>query len=329
MSVSIPSPLRILGLARILAGAWFIASGAATLRQRTYLIPQAKRLFGGDIGATDAPVRALIVLMAAVMLVLVGLVLIVKGIGWIRRLLSDELEEMPWWRRDILDRGVRALVRACGGALVLAGCCLALPWFTADDLLGPFPAGFVTVLPLVTAVWAVLGLMLLGSDGPRIEPFEWRLPARAGSSQAPGDGPIIESRPRLLQRMPDAVGLALGAVGVLVQCLMLSWWDLSPLGFPLVATSIIRHTGSIAGGILFFVLGDRMLTAAAELLLRFRYESLLILIDGTRDGMVARAAALRTESRGLTGSRYILAAVGGPHVRESALSTIAMAGYPV
>jgi hypothetical protein len=364
---SISSPLRILGLTRILAGGWFIRSGVATLRQYPDLVPQAKRLFGGDIGATDAPIRALLVLILAVGLVLLGPVLIVKGIGWMCRLLlphdgpkaiardevfatlrhhqlpayavrptepnwplrhqlSDELAEMPWWRRDLLDIGVRAFVRSCGGALVLAGLSLALPLFTTDDLLGPFPAEFVTLLLFVTAIWAALALMLIPPDGLRIESVELPLPVRAGSSQALRAEEISESRPLLLPREFDGLAVALGMLGVMVQCLILSWWDLSPIGFPLLATSIIRHTGSIAGGILFFVLGDRMLTAAAELLLRFRYESLLVLIDDARDGMVARAAAIRSESRGLTGSRHILAAVGGPHVRDSALSTVFLAG---
>ena len=367
VGASIPSPLRILGLARILAGGWFIASGVATLRQYPDLVPQAKRLFGGEIGATDAPIRALLVLILAVGLVLLGPVLIVKGIGWMRRLLlppdgpkaiardevfatlrhhqlrayavrptepnwplrhqlSDELAEMPWWRRDLLDIGVRTFVRSCGGALVLAGLSLALPLVTTDDLLGPFPAEFVTLLLFVTAIWAALALMLIPPDGLRIESVELPLPVHAGSSQALRAEQIIESRPLLFPRGFDGLAVTLGMLGVMVQCLILSWWDLSPIGFPLLATSIIRHTGSIAGGILFFVLGDRMLTAAAELLLRFRYESLLVLIDDASNGMVARAAAIRTESRELTGSRYILAAVGGPHVRDSALATVSMAG---
>ena len=365
---SIPNPLRILGLTRMLAGGWFIVSGVATLRQYPDLVPMAERLFGGDIGATDAPIRSLLALITAVGLVLLGLVLVVKGTRWVgrvllplegptaiardeviatlrhhqlpsyavrptepnwplRHLLSDDLAEMPWWRCDILDSGVGTFVRSCGGVLALAGICLALPRFTAADLLGPFPAGFVTVLPFVTAIWAALVLLLIGLDVPRIESVEWRLPVRAGSSQALRAEQIIESRPVLLKQQLDGLGAILGMLGVMVQCLMLSWWDLSPVGFPLLATSIIRHTGSIAGGILFFVLGDRMVAAAAELLLSFRYESLLVLIDDASEGMIARAAAIRTESRGLTGPRHILAAVGGPHVRETAFSAVAMAAH--
>lgn len=365
-----PSPLRILGLTRILAGGWFIASGVATLRQYPDLVPQAERLFGGDIGATDAPIRALLLLILAVGLVLLGPVLVVKGIGWTRRLLlppdgptaiardetlatlrhhelpsyavrptepnwplrhllSDDLAEMPWWRRDILDSGVRAFVRSCAGALLLAGIFLVLHRITTEDLLGPFPTGFVTLLLFVTAIWAALGLMLIGADVPRIESVEWPLSAQAGSNQAPYAGQIIESTPVLLKGELAGLGVTLGVLGVMVQCLMLSWWDLSPIGFPLLATSLLRHTGSIAAGILFFVLGDRMLAAAADLLLSFRYESLLVLIDDAGDGRVARASAIRTESRGLTGPRRILAAVGGPHVRDSALSTVAMAAQSV
>ncbi len=367
---SIPNPLRLLGLTRILAGGWFIASGVATLRQYPDLVPQAERLFGGDIGATDAPIRALLVLVLAAGLVLLGPVLIVKGIRWmrrlplppegptsltrdevaatlrqhqlpayavrpaepiwpLRRLLSDDLAEMPWWRRDILEVGVRAFVRSCGGALVLAGAWLALPLLSTDDLLGPFPMVFVILLLFVTAIWAALALLLIPSDGLRIESVELPLSAGAASRQALRAEQIHEVRPLMLPREIDGPGVTLGMLGVMVQCLMLSWWELSPIGFPLLATSIIRHAGSIAGGILFFVLGDRMLTAAAELLRRWRYESLLILIDDVGDGMVARAAAIRSESRGLTGPRHILAAVGGPHVRDSALATLARAEHAV
>jgi hypothetical protein len=103
---------------------------------------------------------------------------------------------------------------------------------------------------------------------------------------------------------------------------MLWWWELSPIDYPLPATSIIRHAGSIAGGVLFFVVGGRMVVAATKLLLVFRYESTLVLIDTDGHGMVARAAAVRTESLGPMGPRHIVAAVGGSYVRESAQSLI-------
>lgn len=360
---SIPNPLRILGVARILAGGWFIASGVVTLRQYHLLVPQAERLFGGDIGATDAPIRSLLALIIAAALVVIGPVLAAKGFRWMRHLrlppegpgaigrdeviatlrhrqllayadgpaepywplrrwLADELADMTWWRREIVSRGVRTLVRACVLVLVLAVCWLALSQFATIDLLGPFPVSFVIVLPFVTAIWAVLALLLIAPNGPRIESAEFSLPARADSGREVQAEQIIESRPRMLKSESPGLGIALGITGVAVQCLMLSWWNLSSIGYPLLATSIIRHTGSIAGGILFFVLGNHMVTTAAELLLRIRYDSVLVLIDDTENGVVARAAAVRTESRGLAGVRHVVAAVGGTDVRESAETLI-------
>jgi hypothetical protein len=352
----------------MVAGVWFIASGVAMLRQYTYLVPQAKRLLAGDIGATDAPVRALFVLVLGVGLVLLGPVLIGKGITWLRRLrlppdgpmaiaqdeaiavlrhhelpsyaakppepnwplrhlLRDELAELPWWRRDMLDSGVRTFVRSCGAALLLAACWLGISRVAADDVLGPFPVGFVTVLPLVTGIWAALVLLLIAANGQRAESVELPVPTQVGSGPVLHVDRIIENRPLLLPRTLDWLGVTLGLLGLTVQCLILSWWDLSLVSFPLLATSIIRHTGSMAGGLLFFVLGDRMLTTAGTLLQNFRYDSFLVLIDGASGGTVARAAAIRTESVGLTGPRHILAAVGGPRARESALSMISNAEH--
>jgi hypothetical protein len=182
--------------------------------------------------------------------------------------------------------------------------------------------GFVIVLPVVTAIGAVLVLLLIAPNAPRIESIEFPLPARPGSGREPGAEQIIESRPRILNREPSGLGITLGVTGVAVQCLMLAWWNLSPIGYPLLATSVLRHAGSIAGGVLFFVLGHRMVTAAAELLLRFPYNSIIVLINDTVRGAVAHATAARTEGRGLAGPRRVVAAVAGTDVRGSAQSLI-------
>jgi hypothetical protein len=240
----------------------------------------------------------------------------------LRRWLADELADLTWWRREITSRAVRAFVRSCGAVVALALCCLVLPRVMTDDLVGPFPAGFVSMLPFVTAIWAVLGLMLIGSTGPRIEAEELPLPARAEHSGDVRKEQIIESRPKMLDREPPGLGLMLGGTGVAVQCLMLWWWNLSPIDYPLRATSIIRHAGSIAGGLVFFVVGGRMVASATTLMLVFRYESMLVLIETGSHGMLARAAAVRTASLGLTGPRHVVAAVGGSYVRESAPSLI-------
>lgn len=357
---SIPNPLRVLGLARVLAGVWFVVTGVATLRQYNDLVPQAARLFGTDSGTTGAPMHALLMLVAASVLVVIGLVLAAKGFVWMRRVplpregpaaierddvvatlrhrqllaygdgpvapywplrrwLADPLADMPWWRRDITSSGVRAFVRSCGLVIMLAVGCVVLPTIMTDDLVGPFPTTFVITLPFVTAIWAVLGLMLIGSGGPRIESEDLPLEAGAEYRRNLQEEQFIESRPAILDREPPGLALTLGATGVAVQCLMLWWWNLSPIDYPLRATTIIRHAGSIAGGGVFFVVGGRMVVAAVKLLLVFRYESMLVLVD---QGTVARAAAVRTVSLGLTGSRHVVAAVGGSYVREIAQTLI-------
>jgi hypothetical protein len=363
LTSTISNPLRLLGLARVLAGSWFVTSGALTLRQHNDLVPQAQRLLGSDSGSTGAPMRALLMLVTAGVLVLIGVVLAAKGVAWMRRVplrpegpaaidrgevvgalrdhqlfayaagpaapywplrrwLADQLADMTWWRREIMSQGAQALVRSCGAAIVLGVCCLALPRIMTDDLVGPFPTSFVITLPFVTAIWAVLGLMLISSAGPRIESEELPLPARVQPIRDLPDEPIIESRPGMLDREPPGLALTLGATGIAVQCLMLWWWNLSPIDFPLRTTSIVRHAGSIAGGMVFFVVGGRMVAAATKLLLVFRYESMLILIDGTAHPVVARAAEVRTESLGLYGPRHVVAAVGGSYVRDSAPALI-------
>jgi hypothetical protein len=356
---SLPNPLRIIGLSRILAALWFVVTGVRMLRQFKYLLPQAARLFRGDIGATDAPIRSLLLLLLAVAILVIGPVLAVKGWRWLHRLplppegpaaidpdevvavlrrhelpayaervaephrqlprwLAAELADMTTWRRDIVRSAVRAFTRSCGLALVVAAVCVVLGLVTTDELLGPFPGSFVVFLPLVTAFWAGLALTLVPSHGPRVESLEFSVRTDRELDRQPGEAAIIESAPRMLQREPPGSGLALGITGVAVQCFLLGWWNLSPVGFPLIATSIIRHIGSIAGGILFFAVGDRMVKAGAESLLRFRYDSVLVLIQQGDGGRVARAAEIRSESRGLTGPRHVVAAVGGPYARESA-----------
>jgi hypothetical protein len=236
----------------------------------------------------------------------------------LRRWLPDQLAELTWWRRDSMSRGVRAYSRACAFAIAFAVACLVLPQLMTDDLIGPFPLDFVILLPFVTALWAALGLMLIGSTSARLESVE--LPVPAGTDQrAPR---IIETRPNRLDREPPTLALSLGITGVAVQCLMPVWWNLSPIDYSLRATTIVRHAGSIGGGIIFFLVGDRMVAAAARMLLVLRYESLLYLIDAGSGGMIVRAAAIRTETLGLTGPRHIVAAGGGTDVRESAEALI-------
>jgi hypothetical protein len=85
----------------------------------------------------------------------------------------------------------------------------------------------------------------------------------------------------------------------------------------MMATSIIRHIGSIVGGIVFLALGERMLRSAAEMLLWFRYASTLVLVDESTQTKVGHAALVRTEAQGLNGPRHVVAAVAGSDAREA------------
>ncbi|HEY4321336.1 MAG TPA: hypothetical protein VGM77_09185 [Gemmatimonadales bacterium] len=364
-SGSIRNPLRLLGVARVVAGAWFVADGAITLSHFRDLVPQAQRLFAGDAGTTDAPIRSLLTLILAAVIILIGVTLIAQGLGWIRRQpvppsgpraldleevsatltrlqapafgagptapywlfrrwLSEQLEDVTWWQREVMSKGVRAFLRACGFSFVLSVCCLSFPFLTATDYLGPFPLTFVALLLAVTLLWAVLSLMLIPSSGRRIESFTFPLARSLSGMRDVRAGHVVESPPALLEPEPAVVGVVLGIVGVGVQCLLLGWWNLSLIGYPLLATSIIRHTASIATGIVFFVLGARMVTAAAALLLVFRYESQVVLVQDSGSGAIGYAAAIRSESSGLTGPRHVIAAVDSADVRDMAPT---MAGW--
>ena len=352
---SIPNPLRLLGLGRIVAGGWVAAAGVMTLLQYKDFVPQAERLFGGDPGTTDAPIRSLLTLITGAMLVPIGLVLMAKGVRWMRRLqllpggpapltrdevmatlvrreppafgagparsywllrrwLPDQLADLTWWHRDAMNISVRSVVRSCSLALVLGVIFLVRPILTYEDRLGPFPTGFVVMLIFVTAIWASLGLMLITSNGPRIESMEVPLPRRP---EGAGHTDVIESAPEMLPREPPGIGLTMGFVGLAVQCLLPTWWTLSTIGFPWIGTSIIRHACAIAGGILFLALGNRMVATAADLLMHFRYTSTLVLIESGGPGAVGHTAAVRTDSHGLAGPRHIIAAVAAPGAREA------------
>lgn len=348
--LTIASPVRALGAARIVAGGWLVATGAITLGHVGDLLPQAERLFTGDAGTTDGPLRSLLTLITAPVLLAVGVALITKGLRWRRRLelapaapldrddvvatlvnreppaygngpvpaywllrrwLSGQLADLTWWRRDLMSRGVKAFVRSCGFTIAIVIVHFARPYLLSDDLFGPFPLGFVTVLLAATGLWAALGLMLIASNGPRIESFEFPLPEQI----APGE--VIESPPRLLDPESPALGLTLGIVGLGVQCMMASWWKLSFVGYPLMATSIIRHAGSLAGGIVLFLLGSRMVAAAAALLMTFRYESTLVYTGAdTSAARIGHGAAVRTERVGLGASRQLTMAVSGANARD-------------
>ena len=261
VSIGVSNPLRFLGVGRIVAGGWIAAAGAMTLLQYKDFLPQAQRLFGGDPGTTDAPIRSLLTLITGALLIPVGLMLMAKGIVWIRRLhlphdgpapltheevmatlirrqppafgvgpaqpnwllrrwLPDQLADLTWWHRDVMSRSVRSFARACSFALLLGVVFLVRPLLTYDNWLGPFPTSFVVMLIFVTAIWASLGLMLISSNGPRIESMELALPKRADND---GQDNVIESVPEMLQRDPPGLGLVMGFVGIAVQCLLPTW----------------------------------------------------------------------------------------------------------
>lgn len=361
---SIPNPLRATGFARIVAGGWFIASGAGTLREYDYLLPQIRRLFAGEMGGTDVPVRSLLTLVTAVLLVLLGLRLLLVGFRWtqrlrlptdgpapvergdvvaalrhqrlpayaagltepdfpLRRWLTDELAGMTRWRRDLIGRGARLALRACVFASVVAVVCLVIDTLRPSNVLGPFPTSFVVVLPFVSVVWVILALSVITTERLRAESMGLPLAVRAEALRGDAEALILENRPRLLDHTGGWINL-LGLSGVAVQCLTIVWWKLSPIGYPLLTTSIIRHMGAIAGGVLFFLLGRWMVNAASNLSQAFRYDSIVVLVDGVEDEMSAHAAAIRTEARSLTGTRRVIAAVGAAYVREPALALLAV-----
>lgn len=352
MRTPVPNPLRLIGLARCLAGAWFIASAIATLRLAGVYGPLAARLFRGEIGGTDAPIRSLLVLVLAVIMLMLGIMMIARGLRWyrhapageaapldrdevmaaltehrlpaygpgrvpprwpLRTWLGDEMGRITGWRRDLVGDAARQLARATMIALGVTMCWLVISLAVPDRFLGPFPFTFVIVLPFMAAVWASLALLLVGSPGPRIESVELPVPI---PRDAPGQ--VIESRPDMVGREPPALGTAIALLGVVTQSLLPSWWTLETISYPLLATSLIRFIGSIIGGVLFLQLGNRMIVAGAELLRRVQHDSTVILIAAAPGGLIAHAAAVRTESRDPGGERQIVSAVAGAHAREAA-----------
>lgn len=357
MRRTVRNPLRVLGIARCLVGAGFVASAARTWRDRGFLLEQAARLFRGDLGATDAPIRATLMLAIAVALLLLGIVTMARGLRWMRglvaagtgpaalsaqevvevlverrlpayatsdaasssllqRVAGDELARLTRWRRALIEDATRAVRWATGLAILLPIPWIAVRLVTREPLLGAFPIWFAILLPFLAAVWVGLLLLQLGATPPRLESVD--LP-HSGRRDAGGSAPAFtEDRPTLLTWEPAALGNTIGLLGVLTQCLLLSWWTLGTLGYPHLATSIVRHLASIVAGAIFFALGDRMLAAARELLVRVQYDSIVVLVVDTGSGWVARAAEIRTEAREPSGPRQVITAVGGAHTRSAA-----------
>jgi hypothetical protein len=357
MSQSIPNPLRLLGVARIVAGAALIFAAISNVRDLQLLMMQAGRLFGGDPGSTDAPLRSLLTIIVAALQAIIGLVLVILGARWLpslrfpatgptpidaneskailesrhatafdsgpapifrplERMLSDQLADATWWRRELIERGVRFFARAVGVALIITIVCVAVPQIAHKDLLGPFPVAFVGMLLFFGLMYAALTLMLLPSNGPRIESMEIPI---AGSGPVlatltPGD--IVESPPRFLNVEPASIGNTIGLLGVGTQLALIAWWKLSPISYPLMATSIIRFAGAIIGGLEFLFIGSKITTTGAALLRTFYYESTLIMVDPARPS-VAHAAIARSESRGVAGPRHVVSAVAGPDVVDA------------
>lgn len=349
MASTLPNPLRFIGLGRALAGCWFVATAASRLGDASFLVPQAGRLLEGDIGGTDAPIRALLVLLLIPAMLLLGTTMIARGVRWTRRVpanepapldpedvaavlrerrlpayeaatvqqpwpvrgwLGEELGRMSGWRRDLLATAARTFHRAAGLALLA----LIVPWLAgliiAGDILGPLPLRFVLIFPFAAAIWVALSLLLVGSEWPRIEVAELPVATRTPDAER-----FLESPPVLLGREPPAIGTAIAIVGVATQCALLSWWTLDTISYPHLATSIVRHLGAIVGGVLFYALGARMVEAGSELLRRVQYDSVVVSVDGAG---LARGAEVRTESRDPDGERQIIAAVGSAHAREAA-----------
>ncbi len=354
MPTANPNPLRLVGLARCLAGTWFVASAIASLDDLEYLLGQVTRLLHGDIGGTSAPIRSLLLLLLAAALLGLGVTMFARGLRWmrrratggpsplasaevlpvlaerrlpaygptpiplpqpLRRWLEDDLGRITAWRRDLLGAAVRAVARATAIALGFVASWLIVSLAVPTEPRGPFPLGFVVFFPFVAAVWASLALLLIGSEWPRAEAIEMPVVV-----SVPGDEPgrVIESPPGLVGREPPGLGTAIALAGVAAQCLLPTWWSLGDLDYPHLTTTIIRHLGAIAAGILFYRLGGRMIAAGAELLRRVQYDSIVVILDPTTSGKTARAAAVRTESRDPDGERQIVSAVGGPHTREAA-----------
>ncbi len=348
------NPLRLIGFARCLAGAWFIATAISMLRDYDYLLPQAERLFRGEMGGTSAPIRSLLVLILAVVILVTGIRVLVRAVRWLRRrtgvapapLTTDEvattlrehrlpafapgLPRPPWpirpwleddlgriagWRRDMLATAVRTLARTTTLALLIAAGWLVAASVAPSESLGPFPFRFVILYPFVASVWASLALLLIEPAWPRVESVELPVPV-----PLPGDEPdqVIESAPELVGREPPALGTTIALIGVATQCLLVAWWQLGTLDYPHLAITIGRHLGAIIGGALFFVLGGRMITAGTDLIRRVQYDSIVAMLDRVSGDRTARAAAVRTESRDPDGERYIVSAVGGAHAREAA-----------
>lgn len=355
----IPHPLRVLGVARLFAGALFVADGVSTLLRARVLVPQVVRLVRSGPNGSDASIRALLILITAVIFLGIGVRLLRRSLGWVRpfslpaegpppierdevilalrqhRLntlaerssrfpwpfriwLTPELAGTPHWRREQLRRGFRAVVTACGVVMLLALAYLVGSLITDHDLFGPFPATFALLFPAIAAAWTWAAYLLIAQERPRVETFEFALPEHEFATPIPSEGRIFETPPRRLSTEPFRPAVTLGIVGVLAQCFLLSWWSLVQESHPQLVTALLRDVGFLGGGVFFFLLGRRMVEAAASILLRIQYDSTLVLVEPTDRGLIAVAAEIRSETRGGSGTRHILAAVAGAHARDTA-----------
>lgn len=353
MPTSHPNPLRLIGLARMAAGAGFVVTAVLRLPDAQFLVPHAGRLFSGDLGGTDAPIRAFFELLLIPTMLSLGIAMVVRGARWMRRQpvqgpvplspdevtavlmerrlpayeaatlrqpwplrswLDEELGRVTGWRRDLIAQASRSFIRAVGLALLVLLVSTAAAYAVPGDVLGPLPLRFVLVYPFAAAVWAALTLLLIGSAWPRVEVID--LPV---ADPAPTTEQLLESPPAFISREPPALGTAIALTGVATQCALLSWWTLDTISYPHLATSVTRHLGTIIGGVLFFVLGARMVTAGTELLRRVQYDSVAVWLGGAGE---ARGAEIRTESRDPGGDRRIISAVASAHAREAALELL-------